>query len=250
MRPVLGLALAFLTIGSLGAQETASIPASQSQLPKIRIAAGGGYAFLFKNYDELSRMITQDDDRTTNGSLRHNYALQLDAQYFFSKHFGVGLQANMNHGSIKSMEIHHYRSPISSVGGTYFDHARYQTIFYLGPSFNYRLPLKRFTFLGEIGFGGVFYRQSINDKHSNDKLSIRATRSSIGGNLGFGGEFSLSRSVAVGLKVSANIGSVGVPKIKDETGYFGESFVEKLVGEGGSVSCLMITAFISFQTGK
>lgn len=220
--------------------------------PGLRIAFGGGYASMVKEKNEMPHMIAKDDEITTKGSLKNGYALHLDVQYFFSKLFGIGIQANMNHSSIGVMEIDRwYKTPVSGNSshqtvGTYFDYDKRQSIYYLGPSLNCRIPLKRFTLLGEAGIGGLFYRASYDDKKSNDRFSILATSSYVGGNLGVGGEYSLGKNLAVGLKIATNIGSVRAPKAKDKQD-FNPKLLDKLIGAERSVSSLMVTAFLSFH---
>ncbi len=213
----------------------------------LRIAVGGGYRLLFKEHDHLPHVLSNEAKMNTDGSLRHGYALHLDAHYFFSKRFGAGIQANMSRSSMKATEL--YRNWWATMG-VYFDYARRQGIYYFGPSFIYRLPLHRFTLLGEASVGGLFYRLAFDDKHSNNKLSILATSSHFGGYIGLGTEYDLGKHLALGVKISTNIGSGGPPKLKKGEDVLSDSNMEKLLGGKQSLSSLMVTVFLSFRTWK
>lgn len=191
----------------------------------FRFAIGGGYAYRLGK-DEKTGDAGLDN---MSKELRHGFAIDAEAQYFFKDTWGLGLNAN-------------FCSANGSAGNVQFpdlDHAvnykETQNIIYFGPSFVSRNETEKFLFISHIGFGPVFFNVDMN--YSGQ--SITGNKATLGVNAGIAGEYRINNKTGLGLKLSYVTGSIDKINIEN-------SNVE--MENNISLSNLMVTLFLSFRT--
>lgn len=177
---------------------------------KFRFSIGGGYA------SRTGEKLKTDDTEFNklNDDLSSGYNLEANAQYFFNKYLGVGLNFNMVRTSGK---ISTYKENNSFI--------------FVGPTIIYHYDYKKWLFTSDLGFGPLFYTASykLNSNASTGHLNM----TTMGGVFGISGEYKIAENWGAGLRLSATGGSKKIGDYSDD----------RL-----SMSSYLITAFISFRT--
>lgn len=191
----------------------------------FRIAIGGGYAYRLGKMEKTGD--TKIDDM--NKKLRHGFAIDADAQYFFKESWGIGLNANLCSANTSGDNI-----KISGVEG----HANYketQNFIYFGPSFVSRNESEKFLLISNIGIGPLFFSSDM----TINGIGINGNKTTVGFNAGFAGEYKINTRTGVGLKLSYVMGSIENMNIEGQNVKSDEKI---------SVSNLMATVFVSFRS--
>lgn len=219
--------LSFLSFGKEQIKEDAQKPKKEQLDPvykDFRISLGGGYAHRLGKREkyqdsELDRILKD---------LMHGYNLDLEAQYFFTESYGIGINLNYVNTSAKGSNID------TPNLGTISSYKETNKFTYVGPAFAMRHDLNKFLLTGSIGLGAIFYENSTN-------ITLKGTKTTIGMNAGVAFEYKLNKNWGAGLKLSYIIGTI------KSLNSGGKSLD---LNESQSVSNLMLTGFISFRTGK
>jgi len=161
-------------------------------LNKYRIAIGGGYAYKLGS--------SAGEDITRSG-----FNLDADAQLFLTDLYGLGV--TFNYASFKPMS-----------------HNK-QKLTYVAPSFAVRHTLDKILFIGNIGAGPIFYKDTYRNKDF--------TKTIVGFSTAIGGEYKLNDNLGLGIKLSGVFGS-----FKDDD-YNNNNRI--------NASSLNLTGFISFR---
>lgn len=176
----------------------------------FRFTAGGGYAYWTgENMNTGNKSL---DNFTSD--LRHGYSWDVDAQYFFQEHIGIGLNANL---------AKHSKDAMNELGVKETD-----KMFFVGPTCNLRYVSGKWGLYTGIGLGPIFYSGEMNVAHTQTSLN----KTTFGLNYSISGEYRLNETIGAGLKLSATAGSFKIDSMDKRF----------------SVSNLMITGFISFRT--
>lgn len=227
---IISIATFFLaaTFGSVNAQQTTDYEVEYQTVPNykdFRFAIGGGYAY------RLGKIEKTGDAGLDNMSkeLRHGFAIDAEAQYFFKETWGLGLNANFcsASGSAGNMKFPDLEQVVN--------YKETQNFIYFGPSFVGRNETEKFLLITHIGFGPVFFGVDMN--YSGQ--SITGNKTTLGVNAGIAGEYKISNRTGLGLKLSYVTGSVDKINIENTNVEMDNKI---------SVSNLMATLFISFRS--
>lgn len=217
--------LSLYTVG-LGAQNRKSVSLDQTYRD-FRFSAGGGFAF------RLGDRVKESDpklDRLSKDLMR-GYNLDMDAQYFFTDLWGLGINANyvQSGASGKNLTIPNF--------GNANKYKENNKFFFVGATASVRADMRNFLWIATFGFGPLFYT---NDMYIDDQL-IRGTQTAFAAYGAFSGEYKISRSMGAGIKLSYTNGSI-------KSLNYGDNKTAHLDEGRWSVSNFMITAFLSFKT--
>lgn len=194
----------------------------------FRFSVGGGYAF------RLGKIEKTGDSKLDelNKQLRHGFAIDADAQYFFKEGWGLGLNMNYCSSSTSGGNIN-LPPPTLTIIRNYKES---QNILFVGPSFAGRSEFSKFLLVSSVAIGPMFYKDKINF----DDGEIYFNRTVFGFNAGISGEYKLSGNVGIGVKLSYTLGTI----------YFDSLYLDgqKVGGDKQNISSLMLTAFLSFRT--
>lgn len=189
-----------------------------------RIAFGGGGVF------RLGGCAKEKDAGLDKFARKFSrgFGIDGDIQYFFKEKWGLGINANY----VRMHSSDRY-APVPKLGGL-GNITETQDVFYIGPAFVSRLDTEKFLLVGSCG-AGIF---RFVDKMRVEAISIREAKFAVGLNLGISGEYKVTESSGLGLKLSYTLGSVSSnrlqPVLNDE--------VKRFIS-----SNLMITAFYSLR---
>lgn len=187
----------------------------------FRMTLGGGYAYRLGKIDKTGNK--EIDDLTKK--LRSGYALDIEAQYFFQKHWGIALNANYVKQSKKASGAIDIPNQ-----GTVTGYEEFNKFIYVGPSFVTRFENDKFGFYAGLGYGPIFWTNE--GEADSPRIKAKLNKTAFGSYLGVSGEYRINPQLGVGLKVALTAGSVKYP------GY----------DEKQNISNLLITGFISFRT--
>lgn len=216
-------------IGHLSAQQDseklASRKVSKSITPEnenyknLRFTVGGGYAYW------LGKLMKTGDGKLDDFSsgLRNGYNLDVEAQYFFKEHLGIGLNASY----IKQSNSESGTLNIPDVGPV-DNYKESNKLIYVGASCVLRFENEKWGFYASAGFGPIFYTNT----GEIPTMQISISKTAFGSYIGVAGEHRFNHNVGAGLKIAATSGTLKIDGLDDRL----------------SVSNLMITGFISFRT--
>lgn len=206
-----------LTIRKIG---KSSIDETKNENYKnFRFTIGGGYAYW------LGKQLKTGDKQVDNftSGLRHGYNIDIEAQYFFNEHIGIGFNGNYIKQSNRESDF----MDIPNIGSVR-DYKEINKTLYMGSSFVVRAENDKWGFYSSIGLGPLFYTNT--GEISNRKASLDKTAFAL--YYSVSGEHRINNSIGVGLKLAVTSGSVKIEGLKDRQ----------------SVSNLMISGFLSFRT--
>lgn len=185
----------------------------------LRFTVGGGYAYW------LGKLMRTGDEKLDDFSsgLRNGYNLDLEAQYFFREHLGIGLNGNF----IKQSNSESGTLNIPNVG-TVDNYKESNELIYLGASCVLRFENDKWGFYGSGGLGPIFYTNTAEIPARQISLS----KTTLGVYYSVAGEHRFSHNIGAGLKIAATFGTLKIDGLDDRL----------------SVSNLMVTGFISFRT--
>ena len=192
----------------------------------FRFALGGGYALRAGSVQKLNNKVLDD----MSAKLRHGFTVDADAQYFFKKSWGLGLNANMGSFSTSGGNF-----KIPGVEGTVNDYKETQRLIYIGPSFASRMESDKFILLVTIGFGGVYY----TDDMIINGVELNLNQTTFGTNISISGEYKLNNKMGLGLKVSSTAASI------DSMNFQGQKIETE---EKVSASNFAASVFLSFRS--
>lgn len=190
----------------------------------FRFTIGGGYA---RRLGEIMQSGNTDIDKLTEG-LKNGYNIDVEAQYFFKEHWGLGLNFYYNRQSSSSNDI--------LIGDIMIRDAKENIGFtYIGPTFNMRYNLgSAFTLYMNLGLGALFYR----DEAILDGGGYSYNKTVLGSYASISGDYKFNQNIGAGLKLSVGGGSISGEE-------FGMDKKDRM-----SLSNFMVTAYISFRTSK
>lgn len=201
---------------------------AQQRYRDFRFSVGGGYAFRLGKIEKTGESKLDE----LNKQLRHGFAIDADAQYFFKEGWGLGLNMNYCSSTTSGSNIN-LPPPTLTVIRNYKES---QNILFVGPSFAGRNEFSNFLLVSSVAIGPVFYKDKINF----DEGEIYSNRTVLGFNAGISGEYKLSANVGIGAKLSYTLGTI----------HFDSLYLDgqKVGGDKQNISSLMLTAFLSFRT--
>ncbi|WP_029906058.1 outer membrane beta-barrel protein [Prevotella sp. 10(H)] len=189
----------------------------------FRFAVGGGYAH------RLGKTLRTGDaavDKITD-ELKNGFNIDMEGQYFFKEHFGLGLNIYYNRQTASG-------SGILTSGDILINNAKEHTTFiYVGPTANLRYNLgETFTLYMSMGIGPVFFK----DEANMDGGIYTMNKTAFGSYASISGDYNINHYIGLGLKLSAGGGTVS-----------GKDFGQK---DRLSLSNFMVTAYVSFRASK
>jgi hypothetical protein len=212
---------------TLAAQQLSNQDMDQNPSYKdFRFSIGGGYACRLGKIEETSDPKIDD----MNKKLRNGFAIDAEAQYFFRKSWGIGLNANLCTASTSGSG---FTLPgLDQIINSYEETPR---CFYIGPAFSTRSENDKFLLVTSVGIGPLFFMDNI----TIDGIEMNGNKTTVGINAGFSGEYKMNNKMGLGLKLSYTIGTIS------SINFEGQNIQpdEKI-----NVSNLMITAFLSFRS--
>ncbi|MDD2476490.1 MAG: outer membrane beta-barrel protein [Dysgonamonadaceae bacterium] len=161
----------------------------------FRFAVGGGYAYRVGTVERTNDQVIDD----MNKKLRNGFTIDADAQYFFKRTWGLGLNANMSSFSTSGsgFTIPDFDGPIRSYDET-------KRIIYIGPTYALRHETDKFLLIGTIGLGPIFYA----DNMTINGVEVNGTQTGLGTNISLAGEYKMSNTLGLGIKLSSTGGSI------------------------------------------
>lgn len=202
--------------GSISAQDTSTSkePIKKEALFEVeetykdfRFAIGGGYAH------RLGKILKTGDSRLDNFSsdLRGGYNIDLDAQYFFKEHWGLGLNLNYVSANAKT-----------------FDMEETDRFIYIGPTFSVRYEFNQFLLIMSAGFGPMFF----NAKGNLEGYQASFNRTVFASQASISLEYKVSKQIGIGAKIGVSGGTMKIDGIDDRL----------------SASNFLIGGFVSFKS--
>ncbi len=212
---LLGLAILLAGLPLTSHAQSSPTPTLDHKGGDFRIAFGGGYAYRLGKAESSG---SSSLDNLTK-EMRSGYSLNMDMQYYPGRVAGIGL--NLNY--------------VQSQGKAYGMTDR-QSVIYVGPALALRADGRTAIGTFEVGCGGLFLTDKVSGSYGG-----KISGSAFGIHLGMGVDFKVTSGMALGAKISSDIGNV--KKIKS-------SGSSTTLDKGWSASSLMLTGFISFRTWK
>ncbi len=201
---------------------------SESSVDKVfRVAIGGGYG------RQMGKPEKQSDPKIEQLSkdLMNGFVLDVDAQYFFSSVWGIGINANYVQANAEANDV-----TISNVG--VIDYYRESPVYlYAGPALVSRSEGTKFSMIASIGAGPIFY----TDRVYLNSIQMNGKATTFGLNAGISGEYKINNKMGAGIKASYNIGSIKSLTVGNQT-------VD--LASTQSVSNLMFTLYLSMYGRK
>ena len=177
---------------------------AEPKFKDFRIAVGGGYAYRVGTTEKTNDQIIDD----MNKKLRHGFTVDADAQYFFKRTWGLGLNVNMSSFSTTangSFKLPGEEQTINSYDET-------QRIIYVGPTFASRYESDKFLLIASIGLGPIFYA----DNMTINGFEVNGTQTGLGTNISLSGEYKMSNTMGLGVKFSSTGGSIESLKVNGQ----------------------------------
>ncbi len=218
-----------LSTGYLSAQQAPGKPVSRKvsrticpedeDYKNFRFTVGGGYAYW------LGKSMKTGDNKLDDFSsgLRNGYNLDIEAQYFFKEHIGIGLNTNF----VKQSNSESGTLNIPNVGPV-DNYKESNELVYVGASCVLRFENEKWGFYAGAGFGPIFYTNT----GEIPAIQLSISKTAFGSYISVAGERRFNHNAGAGLKIAATSGTLKIDGLDDRL----------------SVSNLMITGFISFRT--
>lgn len=175
----------------------------------FRFTIGGGYSrWLGDTYD------TKNSQNDFISGLRNGYNLDAEAQYYFNKNIGAGINGTMNR---------YENDKLSTFGLKETD-----KMLFIGAMCNVRYMVNRWAFYVGTGLGPIFY----TTEGTVNQQNLSYSKTVFGFNSNIACEYRLNETVGAGLKLAVTSGS----------------YKERNTNEKASTSSFFITGFLSFRT--
>ena len=204
--------------------------------PHLRVGAGGGYSYRLEKIP--------DDAGDFQGyleKLKSGFNMEAEAGYFIKKNYGIGLRYNffratnyMDNITFIIANGHSFDTVVGNMGDNIGIH-------YIGPVFYYRFFNRNEIIAWLIGVSLGYARYVNNGILLSEDVKFSASTAGISAILGV--DFLLMKNMAIGLSVSADIGTLtSITKT-----YKGTTTTKKLaVQERIDISLINLTAGIRF----
>lgn len=206
--------------GNLTVRKLGEEPAEEQQKSyRTRITLGGGYTY---RLGKIEKSGYKDADDFMKG-LRNGFNLDFDFQNYFDDSWGLGLNISY------ALQSKKHNGDLSIPGGVVYDYKESHSYIYVGPQFVARAENDKWGFYMGAGIGPIFYFISAKERRGK---TLDISKTAFGSYLGLAGEYRITQSFGVGLKLSAIAGMANVPELGNDK---------------QNVSNFHLTGFISFR---